>query len=74
MRGGAGLCWGRAAAPPCQVTARRLSPRQRHVGVSVYATPFLIVPVFSVKEETRSSPESEGGNRGFRALTREEEE
>ena len=42
--------------------------------VSVYAGSFLIVPLFTVKKETRSSAESEDGKRGIRALTREEKE
>lgn len=40
--------------------------------MSVYAGSLPIVPLFTVKEETRSLAESEDGKRGIRALTREE--
>lgn len=40
--------------------------------VSVYAGSFLIVPLFTVKKETRSLAKSEDGKRGIRALTRKE--
>lgn len=42
--------------------------------MGAHAGSFLIVPLFTVGKETRSSAETEDGKRGIGALTREEEE